>query len=234
MQHGPINDAAASSSAAASAHKYTSNMLNPSTINKRNFNITNAMFAANQTALLVLGQDPLTPTMLANVPPEKQKQMLGERLYPLVRDFNPSRCGKITGMLLEMDNSDLLNMLENELMLKKKMEEALRVVNTNQAIYQPRGSRIVCHTPRAVFISGNKQRGICNKAAIAYPAPSTHNYTSSKGNPPAVKRDVYIDTDITASTRQTDVMFSDPFTPTMLADASPEKQKQCEANDCTL
>ncbi len=47
----------------------------------------------------------LTAAMLAAAPPEQQKQLLGERLFPLVAGLQPDLAGKITGMLLEMDNS---------------------------------------------------------------------------------------------------------------------------------
>ena len=39
--------------------------------------------------------------------------MLGERLFPLVQRLRPDLAGKITGMLLEMDNSELLLLLES-------------------------------------------------------------------------------------------------------------------------
>jgi len=87
----------------------------------------------SSTAVHVPGQEPLTPSMLAVAPPQEQKQMLGERLYPLVRDYNPGLCGKITGMLLEMDNSDLLAMLDDKASLKEKMDEALSVLQAHQA-----------------------------------------------------------------------------------------------------
>jgi len=90
----------------------------------------------NPTAVLVPGQEPLTPSMLAVAQPQEQKQMLGERLYPMVRDYSPNLCGKITGMLLEMDNSDLLHMLDDRASLKEKMDEALAVLQAHQAKVQ--------------------------------------------------------------------------------------------------
>jgi len=42
--------------------------------------------------------------------------------------LQPDLAGKITGMMLEMDNSELLMMLENEAQLKQKVDEAMRVL----------------------------------------------------------------------------------------------------------
>jgi polyadenylate-binding protein len=58
-------------------------------------------------------QESLTIKMLASASMQEQKQMLGERLYPLVQAVNREMAGKITGMLLEIDNSELLHMLES-------------------------------------------------------------------------------------------------------------------------
>jgi len=73
--------------------------------------------------------EPLTASALASAPPEQQKQMLGERLFPLIQPSYPSLAGKITGMLLEMDNSELLNLLESPEALQAKVMEALQVLN---------------------------------------------------------------------------------------------------------
>ena len=43
-------------------------------------------------------------------PPAQQKQMLGEALYPKIHQQQPDLAGKITGMLLEMDNAELLGL----------------------------------------------------------------------------------------------------------------------------
>ena len=47
---------------------------------------------------------------IAAAPPNQQKQLLGEALYPKIQTLQPELAGKITGMLLEMDNSELLTL----------------------------------------------------------------------------------------------------------------------------
>lgn len=84
-----------------------------------------------QPAVLIQGQEPLTTSMLASAPPQEQKQMLGERLFPLIQRMFPELAGKITGMLLEIDNSELLHMLEHTESLKSKVEEAVAVLNAH-------------------------------------------------------------------------------------------------------
>merc|ERR1719409_1924193 len=71
---------------------------------------------------------PLTAAALAAAPPAMQKQMLGSKLYPQIAKYQPELAGKITGMMLEMDNSELLMLLESEIQLKAKVDEALRVL----------------------------------------------------------------------------------------------------------
>jgi polyadenylate-binding protein len=87
----------------------------------------------SQAAVRVGDQAPLTASMLAEAPPQEQKQMLGERLFPLIHNMYPELAGKITGMLLEIDNSELLHMLESRESLKAKVEEAVAVLQAHQA-----------------------------------------------------------------------------------------------------
>ncbi|KAJ0182548.1 hypothetical protein K1T71_001917 [Dendrolimus kikuchii] len=105
----------------SAGYKYTANMRNP---------------PAPQPAVHIQGQEPLTATMLAAAPLQEQKQMLGERLFPLIQRMHPDLAGKITGMLLEIDNSELLHMLEHGESLKAKVDEAVAVLQAHQAKQQ--------------------------------------------------------------------------------------------------
>lgn len=108
-------------------YKYTANMRNPPQP------MPVAQQAPVQQAVHIQGQEPLTATMLATAQPTDQKQMLGERLFPLIQCMYPDLAGKITGMLLEIDNSELLHMLEHNESLKSKVEEAVAVLQAHQA-----------------------------------------------------------------------------------------------------
>lgn len=91
------------------------------------------MTQPNPQAINVPGQEPLTTGMLAAAQPQEQKQMLGERLYPLIHSMHPEWAGKITGMLLEIDNAELLHMLDSRESLKAKVDEAVVVLQAHQA-----------------------------------------------------------------------------------------------------
>jgi polyadenylate-binding protein len=81
-----------------------------------------------QEAVLPGGTEPLTLATLVTAPPEMQKQLIGERLYPLIASQQPELAGKITGMLLEMDNAELLELLDNTEARTSKIVEAVRVL----------------------------------------------------------------------------------------------------------
>ncbi|KAL6449349.1 hypothetical protein ACFW04_000748 [Cataglyphis niger] len=111
-------------------YKYTANMRNPP---QTAMALPAPSGPSVQQAVHIQGQEPLTASMLAAAPPQEQKQMLGERLFPLIQCMYPSLTGKITGMLLEIDNSELLHMLEHNESLKAKVEEAVAVLQAHQA-----------------------------------------------------------------------------------------------------
>lgn len=71
----------------------------------------------------------VTMSALANVSPMEQKQILGEAIYMKIATTQPDLAGKITGMLLEMDNNDLLQLLDNSEAMNLKVNEALSVLH---------------------------------------------------------------------------------------------------------
>ncbi|XP_042487452.1 polyadenylate-binding protein 8-like [Macadamia integrifolia] len=69
---------------------------------------------------------------LANATPEQQRTMLGESLYPLVDQLEHEMAAKVTGMLLEMDQTEVLHLLESPDALKAKVAEAMEVLRNVQ------------------------------------------------------------------------------------------------------
>ncbi|KAL0899669.1 hypothetical protein Bca101_083630 [Brassica carinata] len=67
---------------------------------------------------------------LANATPEQQRTMLGESLYPMVEQLEPESAAKITGMLLEMDQTKVLHLLESFAALESKVAEAVEILRT--------------------------------------------------------------------------------------------------------
>uniref|UniRef100_A0A565B0T1 Polyadenylate-binding protein n=1 Tax=Arabis nemorensis TaxID=586526 RepID=A0A565B0T1_9BRAS len=65
---------------------------------------------------------------LALANPEKHSEILGEQLYPLVGQHAPVHTAKVTGMLLEMDQAEVLHLIESPEALKAKVSEALDVL----------------------------------------------------------------------------------------------------------
>lgn len=126
IQQGRAMNSQVAQRGAPANYKYTTNMRNaPQAVQM-------PVQQTTQQAVVVKGQEPLTASMLAAAQPAEQKQMLGERLFPLIEQMYPQLAGKITGMLLEIDNSELLHMLEHNESLKSKVEEAVAVLHVHQ------------------------------------------------------------------------------------------------------
>ncbi|KZT56426.1 polyadenylate binding protein [Calocera cornea HHB12733] len=96
--------------------------LNPGT---RNVNPTGPAPTAVATAL----EPAINTAALANAPAAEQKQMLGEILYMKIFGLEPELAGKITGMLLEMENTELIHLIETPDALQNKVAEAMTVLD---------------------------------------------------------------------------------------------------------
>lgn len=74
------------------------------------------------TLLQPLGdQGQLTISALAQLSEEDQKRTLGEHLYPRIKAMYPNLANKLTGMLLGVDNAEVINLLESEDLLRAKV-----------------------------------------------------------------------------------------------------------------
>lgn len=59
--------------------------------------------------------------------------MLGEELFPLVERIERENAGKVTGMLLEMDQTEVLHLIESPEALKNKVAEAMDVLRASSS-----------------------------------------------------------------------------------------------------
>ncbi|CCH46236.1 Polyadenylate-binding protein, cytoplasmic and nuclear [Wickerhamomyces ciferrii] len=69
-------------------------------------------------------------SILPNVPVEQQKRLLGEELYQRIvstgKAQDPESAGKITGMMLDLENQEILSLLENEELFKQHFDDAFQ------------------------------------------------------------------------------------------------------------
>merc|ERR1719473_1658312 len=68
----------------------------------------------------------LSAESFSQAPSWMHKQLIGEKLHGRIRRSRPELAGKITGMLLELDDWELLLLLERPDALDAKVEEACR------------------------------------------------------------------------------------------------------------
>ena len=71
-------------------------------------------------------------SMLVTAPPKHKKELLGEKLFQLIKEMNPTLpdkiTGKITSLLLDNENTDILFMLENKCYLHYKIQDCLKIL----------------------------------------------------------------------------------------------------------
>lgn len=93
-------------------------------------NVQAAPATAQEPKAAATASGQLTVQQLTSLSPAEQKQQIGERLYRLISAKESELAGKITGMLLELDNFELLHLLESQEALNEKIQEAIVVLNT--------------------------------------------------------------------------------------------------------
>lgn len=67
-------------------------------------------------------------SQLSNLDKTEAKQVLGEKLFTEIAKYEKQFAGKITGMLLELENSELVGLLQDTAALSRKIAEALNVL----------------------------------------------------------------------------------------------------------
>jgi polyadenylate-binding protein len=55
---------------------------------------------------------------------DKQRQILGEMLFPKIQQVTPDLAPKITGMLIDLDVQEVIELLEDQALLNERIEEA--------------------------------------------------------------------------------------------------------------
>ena len=55
------------------------------------------------------------------IPEEEKKLILGQQLYPKIAALEPDLSSKITGMILELDIEEILETINNDVLLRKKL-----------------------------------------------------------------------------------------------------------------
>ena len=71
---------------------------------------------------------------------EEKKNFLGEKLFELIQENkiikdkkeNSDTVGKITGMIMDIPNKEIIDILENPLKLNSRIEEALKLLGNNK------------------------------------------------------------------------------------------------------
>ena len=101
----------------------------------------------------------VTAEAAAQYPPattEMSQSDFGERIYTLLYPSQGDLAGKITGMLLELDSSDLVALLNSVDALNVKVAEALQVLKEYEATQAAQNSNVVCSE---IVVENNNQSG---------------------------------------------------------------------------
>ena len=131
---------------------------------------------------------------------QEQKQHLGERLYLNVINIDPlfhdmDLAGKITGMLLELDNADILDLLESQDALHDRVQEALAVLEAHQqkeSISSQLAATVIAGTDTSSLppaLEAHQQESTISEPSAAAMVPPTRrvNHTAVARNHTAVQ-----------------------------------------------
>ena len=70
---------------------------------------------------VVSEKEPVTTSAIAKAEPEEQNQVIRDRLLPMVQQIQTDLVGKVTDMILELDKTEQLRLLESHEALKSKV-----------------------------------------------------------------------------------------------------------------
>lgn len=76
--------------------------------------------------------EPLTLATLEGVTGSVRADMLGIRIFPIVQSIYPMSAGKITGMLIQLNNAEVLELLKDENNVLAKAHEAIDLLQKYQ------------------------------------------------------------------------------------------------------
>lgn len=106
------------------------------------------------------------------VPKPQRLFCTGERLFPLVYNVHAHLAGKITGMLLEIDNSELLLMLESPESLNAKVRWSLGAVGRPEGGGGLQSQVSAAGTEEGGFLAGGGDGGEPGKGPAASAPPT--------------------------------------------------------------
>ena len=89
-------------------------------------NIADVLKFVDPPELLQTEVDKLWRILLAAVFAERRDPTLGEKIYPMIARLEPAKAGKVTGMILEMTDAEILELLEFPDRLEAEVEKARR------------------------------------------------------------------------------------------------------------
>merc|ERR1719295_1462033 len=96
-------------------------------IRKRNPNVLSDQVIESQLRNAIASDQEYVSENYGMLGPRERKRLIGEKLFAKIQAVEPRLAGKITGKLMEMDNTELLFLLGNQRALRSKIKEAMAV-----------------------------------------------------------------------------------------------------------